>query len=30
VQVHWLGGGAEEWTDVAIDEWTTLKRGSGR
>jgi hypothetical protein len=30
VQVHWLGGGVEEWTDVAIDEWTTLKRGSGR
>jgi len=30
VQVHWLGGGVEEWTDVVIDAWTTLTRGSGR
>ena len=30
VRVHWPGGRVEEWTDVAIDQWTTLTRGSGR
>ena len=30
VRVHWPGGQVEEWTDVAIDRWTTLTRGSGR
>jgi hypothetical protein len=30
VQVRWPSGQAEEWTDVAIDQWATLKEGSGR
>jgi hypothetical protein len=30
VRVRWPSGQAEEWTDVAIDQWATLKEGSGR
>ena len=30
IRVHWPGGRVEEWTDVAIDRWTTLTEGSGR
>ena len=30
VRVHWPSGQVEEWTDVAIDRWTTLTEGSGR
>ena len=30
VQVHWPDGHVEEWTDVAVDRWTTLKEGSSR
>ena len=30
VRVHWPSGRVEEWTDVAIDRWTTLTEGSGR
>ena len=30
LRVHWPGGQVEEWTNVAIDRWTTLTRGSGR
>jgi len=30
VRVHWPGGKTEEWRDVAIDRWTTLKQGEGR
>lgn len=30
VQVRWPSGNTEEWSDVAIDRWTTLKEGSGR
>ena len=30
VQVQWPGGGVEEWPDVAVDRWLTLKEGSGR
>jgi hypothetical protein len=30
VQVHWPDGHVEEWRDVAVDRWTTLKEGSGR
>ena len=29
VRVHWPEGGTEEWTEVAIDRWTTLTRGEG-
>ena len=30
IRVRWPGGTVEEWTDVAIDRWTTLTEGSGR
>jgi hypothetical protein len=30
VRVLWPSGHAEEWTDVPIDHWTTLKEGSGK
>ena len=30
IRVHWPSGQVEEWTDVAIDRWTTLTEGSGR
>jgi hypothetical protein len=30
VRVEWPGGKAEEWTDVPIDRYTTLKEGGGR
>jgi enediyne biosynthesis protein E4 len=30
VRVEWLGGKAEEWTDVPVDRYTTLKEGEGR
>lgn len=29
VRVQWPSGGVEEWTDVAIDQWTTLAEGTG-
>jgi hypothetical protein len=30
VRVEWPGGNAEEWTDVPVDRYTTLKEGEGR
>ena len=30
VRVRWPSGRVEEWSDVAIDRYTTLKEGSGR
>ena len=30
VRVQWPGGNAEEWTDVPVDRYTTLKEGEGR
>jgi hypothetical protein len=30
VQVRWPSGHVEDWSDAAIDRWTTLKEGSGR
>ena len=30
VRVHWPSGQVEGWTDVEIDRWTTLTRGTGR
>jgi hypothetical protein len=30
VRVEWPGGKPEEWTDVPIDRYTTLKEGEGR
>ena len=30
VRVQWPGGGVEEWPDVVVDRWLTLKEGSGR
>ena len=30
VEVHWPDGGVEQWNDVAVDRWMTLKQGSGR
>ena len=30
VRVQWPNGRHEEWADVPIDRWTTLKEGSGR
>jgi hypothetical protein len=30
VQVRWPNGQVEEWSDVAIDRWITLKEGTGR
>jgi enediyne biosynthesis protein E4 len=29
IRVVWPGGRVEEWTDIAIDRWITLKEGSG-
>jgi hypothetical protein len=29
VRVIWPDGGAEEWSEVPIDQWTTLRKGSG-
>ena len=29
VRVQWPSGRVEEWPDVAIDRWTTLREGSG-
>ena len=30
VRVVWPGGGAEEWSGVAVNRWTTLVEGTGR
>jgi hypothetical protein len=30
VRVRWSNGGTEEWSDVGIDRWTTLKQGTGK
>jgi hypothetical protein len=30
VRVIWPGGSSEEWDDVAVDRYTTLREGSGR
>jgi hypothetical protein len=30
VRVEWPGGNAEEWTNVPVDRYTTLKEGEGR
>ena len=30
VRVEWPGGTVEEWTDVPVDRYTTLKEGEGR
>jgi hypothetical protein len=30
VRVHWPNGATEEWSDVAVDRWVTLTRGTGR
>jgi len=30
VRVEWPGGGADEWTGVPVDRYTTLKEGEGR
>ena len=30
IRVHWTGGRVEEWTDVPLDRWTTLREGTGR
>jgi hypothetical protein len=30
VRVEWPDGTAEEWTDVPVDRYTTLKEGDGR
>jgi hypothetical protein len=30
VRVEWPGANAEEWTDVPVDRYTTLKQGEGR
>ena len=29
VRVHWPAGGVEEWSDVAVDRWMTLRAGDG-
>ena len=29
VRVHWPSGDVEEWSDVAVDRWTTLTEGRG-
>ena len=29
VRVQWPSGRVEEWPDVAVDRWTTLREGSG-
>ena len=30
VRVRWPAGGTEEWHDVSIDRWVTVKEGTGR
>ena len=30
IRVHWPDGRIEQWPEVAIDRWTTLKQGEGR
>jgi hypothetical protein len=30
IQVTWPSGHIEEWSDVPVDRYTTLKEGSGR
>ena len=30
VRVEWPSGNAEEWTDVPVDRYATLKEGEGR
>ncbi len=30
VRVRWPAGQIEEWSEVAIDRWTTLKEGGAR
>jgi hypothetical protein len=30
VRVHWPDGAMEEWSDVAVDGYSTLVQGSGR
>ena len=30
VRVQWPDGRTEEWTEVAVDRWTTLKEGTGK
>ena len=30
VHVQWPDGRSEEWSEVAVDRWITLKEGSGR
>jgi hypothetical protein len=30
LQVQWPDGRSEEWPDVPIDQWMTLKQGTGR
>ena len=30
VRVQWLDARAEEWADVPVDRWTTIRQGSGR
>jgi len=30
VRAVWPGGGEEEWTDVTVNSWTTLRQGTGR
>ena len=30
VRVRWPGGATEEWSDIGIDRWTTLKEGTGK
>jgi enediyne biosynthesis protein E4 len=30
VQVRWPDGRSEQWSDVAIDKWTTLRQGEGK
>jgi hypothetical protein len=29
VRAVWADGRAEEWTDVTVDAWTTLRQGTG-
>ena len=30
VRVQWPNGHTEEWTNVAVDRWTTLREGEGK
>jgi len=30
VRVQWPDGRTEEWTDIAIDQYTTLVKGTGK